>query len=68
MADDPTTSSELGLSDDELVRILLDRRLLTTDRLLVAQRHAQEQNLDLLEAIRNLHLVDQQELIQSIKE
>ncbi|RUL81613.1 GspE/PulE family protein [Tautonia sociabilis] len=68
MADDVMTRGEAGIDDEALVRALFDRQLLSTDRLLVAQRHAQEQDIPLVRALRDLHLVTPEDLERAITE
>ena len=53
MADDPTGDAE-ALDDEALVRTLFEQRLLSNERLLVARRHAQEQEIALIRAVRDL--------------
>jgi type IV pilus assembly protein PilB len=46
-------------SNEEIIRRITDRRLLTPDWILVAQRHAREQRTSLYQALLQMRLVDE---------
>jgi type IV pilus assembly protein PilB len=66
MSENVVTRGEAAIDDESLVRVLFERQLLSTDRLLVAQRHAQEQEIALFRALRDLHLVTPEDLDRAV--
>jgi type IV pilus assembly protein PilB len=52
------------LSNEEIVRRITERRLLTPDWILVAQRHAREQQTSLYQALLELRLINEETLDQ----
>lgn len=57
-----------SIGEEDLIHALFERRLLSTDRLLVAQRHAQEQRVELRQALVELHLVGVDDMERVIAE
>lgn len=68
MADDVATGDSSAIDDEELALALSESHLLSADRLILAQRHAQEQEIALQHAIRDLRLVSQEDLRRAVDE
>jgi len=62
MGEDQGAPADVAIPEHELARRLLDRQLLTNDRLLLAQKHAEEQHVDLRTALRELKFVTDETL------
>ena len=67
MSSDLASRSEVAIDDEELVRALFERELISVDRLMIAQRHAAEQEIDLAQALIDLHLVSREDLAGAIE-
>ncbi|MEW4569470.1 GspE/PulE family protein [Tautonia sp. JC769] len=66
MAENVATGSGPELDDETLARALAEAQVLSAERLLVAQRHAQEQEIALMRAIQDLRMVTPEDLDRAV--